>query len=63
MAASVYTFTKRYTPPVGGREFEAGDKIPVKDITAELAKVLIDGGYCTAPKKRTAAKKTAAKSK
>ena len=63
MAASVYTFKKRYTPPVGGREFEAGDKIPVKDITAELAKVLIDGGYCTAPKKRTAAKKTAAKSK
>ncbi len=61
MAASVYTFTKRYTPPVGGREFEAGDKIPVKDITAELAKVLIDGGYCTAPKKRTAAKKTATK--
>ena len=63
MAASVYTFTKRYPPPGGGREFEAGDKIPGKDITAELAKVLIDGGYCTAPKKRTAAKKTAAKSK
>jgi len=63
MAESVYTFNKRYTPPVGGREFEAGDKIPVKDIAPELAKVLIDGGYCTAPKKRTAAKKTAAKSK
>jgi hypothetical protein len=61
MAASVYTFNKRYTPPVGGREFEAGDKIPVKDITAELAKVLIDGGYCTAPKKRAAAKKATTK--
>jgi len=61
MAASVYTFSKRYTPPVGGREFEAGDKIPVKDIPPELAKVLVAGGYCTAPKKRAAAKKTATK--
>ncbi len=61
MAASVYTFNKRYTPPVGGREFEAGDKIPVKDIPPELAKVLVAGGYCTAPKKRAAAKKTATK--
>jgi hypothetical protein len=61
MAASVYTFNRRYTPPVGGREFEAGDKIPVKDITPELAKVLVAGGYCTAPKKRAAAKKTATK--
>ena len=61
MAASVYAFQKRYTPDTGGREFLAGDKVPADEITPELAKVLVAGGYCTAPKKRAAAKKTATK--
>jgi hypothetical protein len=61
MAASVYAFQKRYTPDTGGREFAEGEKVPAAEITPELAKVLVAGGYCTAPKKRAAAKKTATK--
>ena len=63
MAASVYTFTKRYTPDTGGREFSEGEKVPAAEITPELAKVLVAGGFCTAPKKRAAVKKTAPKKK
>ena len=45
MAASVCTFNKRYTPPVGGREFEAGDKTPVKDIAPDHICVDISRAY------------------
>ena len=62
MATVVYTFVKGYTPPTGGREFSAGDKIPADEILPELAKALVEDGYCTAPKKR-ATKKAATKKK